>query len=50
MARYYRKFFADRYSLMLMPLVLAGIWARFTWVALGHLVRRALATLGLRQA
>lgn len=50
MARYYRKFFADRYPIVLMPLVLAGIWARFTWVALGHLVRRALATLGLRQA
>lgn len=50
MARYYRKFFANRYPLVLMPVVLAGIWARFAWVALGHLVRRALATLGLRRA
>jgi GT2 family glycosyltransferase len=48
MARYYRKFFTDRYPIVLMPIVLAGIWARFAWVALGHLVRRALATLGLR--
>ena len=49
MARYYRKFFANRYPIVLMPVVLAGIWARFAWVALGHLVRRALATLGLRR-
>ncbi len=49
MARYYRKFFANRYPIVLMPVVLAGVWARFAWVALGHLVRRALATLGLRR-
>jgi GT2 family glycosyltransferase len=50
MARYYRKFFTDRYPIVLMPIVLAGIWARFAWVALGHLARRALAGLGLRRS
>lgn len=48
MARYYRKFFSERYPLLLMPCVLAAIWARFAMVALGHVARRAASGLGLQ--
>lgn len=50
MARYYRKFFASRYPIVLMPFVMAAIWVRFSMVALGHFARRALAGLRLRRA
>lgn len=50
MARCYRKFFADYYPIVLIPIVLAGIWALFVCVSLRHLFRCALAALGLRRA
>jgi GT2 family glycosyltransferase len=46
MARYYRKFFASRYPLILMPFVMLAIWARFGAVALRHLSRRLMGVLG----
>jgi hypothetical protein len=45
MARYYRKFFASRYPLILMPFVMLAIWARFGVVALRHLRRRLMGVL-----
>jgi len=45
MARYYRKFFASRYPLILMPFVTLAIWARFGAVALRHLIRRLMGVL-----
>jgi len=45
MARYYRKFFASRYPLILMPFVMLAIWGRFGAVALRHLSRRLMVVL-----
>ena len=45
MARYYRKFFASRYPLILMPFVMLAIWVRFGLVALRHLSRRLTGAL-----
>ncbi len=45
MARYYRKFFANRYPLILMPFVMLAIWMRFGAVALRHLSRRLMGAL-----
>ncbi|MFP5440922.1 MAG: glycosyltransferase, partial [Gammaproteobacteria bacterium] len=40
MARFYRKFFRDRYPLPLMWLVYAGVWLRFALVVLREQVRK----------
>lgn len=47
MVRYYRKFFSNEYSVLLMWLVVAGVWMRFGLVALYYIMRKAGQRLGL---
>lgn len=46
MMRFYRKFFRYQYPGALMWLVIAGVWLRFSLVAVSHTVRRWLGIAG----
>lgn len=47
MMRFYRKFFRHQYPGVVMGLVAAGVWMRFSMVAAYYLAKRAGQTLGL---
>jgi GT2 family glycosyltransferase len=50
MMRFYRKFFGEEYSTVLMWLVMLAVWLRFGLLAAYHLARRAAQRLGLERA
>ena len=49
MVRFYRKFFRHQYPGVLMPLVIVGVWLRFSLMTVNVVARRVSATLGYKR-
>ena len=49
MVRFYRKFFRHQYPGALMPLVIVGVWLRFSLMTVNIVARRVFSKLGFRR-
>ena len=49
MVRFYRKFFRHQYPGALMPMVVIGVWLRFSLITVNIVARRVSAKLGFRR-